>query len=175
MKFYLSWNSRSVCYCWDMCWSGLLSEDLYWVIDPILGLIWQTNRELSPGDCINSSPYILTICHANTWSKTLIQQALFIVILWFAPASRCDNFSYADWQPICFFGFHVDENYVRNTLYMLYSDTCHTFCCWNTVTVVFFFVLILLWLSGDGVFGGSCSKNEECPICGPGHRFSASV
>lgn len=75
-----------------MCWSGLLSEDLYWVIDPILGLIWQTNRELSPGDCINSSPYILTICHANTWSETLIQQALFIVILWFAPASRCDNF-----------------------------------------------------------------------------------
>lgn len=76
-----------------VCWSGLLSEDLYWVIDPILGLIWQTNRELSPGDCINSSPYILTICHANTWSETLIQQALFIVILWFAPASRCDNFS----------------------------------------------------------------------------------
>lgn len=45
------------------------------------------------GDCIYSSPYILTICHANTWSETLIQQALFIVILWFAPASRCDNFS----------------------------------------------------------------------------------
>lgn len=120
-----------------MCWSGLMSEDLYWVIDPILGLIWQTNRELSPGDCINSSPYILTICHANTWSETLIQQALFIVILWFAPASRCDNFSYADWQPICFFGFHVDENYVRNTLYMLYSDTCHTFC-FGTLWQLFF-------------------------------------
>lgn len=125
-----------------MCWSGLLSEDLYWVIDPILGLIWQTNRELSPGDCINSSPYILTICHANTWSETLIQQALFIVILWFAPASRCDNFSYADWQPICFFGFHVDENYVRNTLYMLYSDTCHTFCFGTLWQLCFFLCFV---------------------------------
>lgn len=54
--------------------------------------------------------HILTICHVNTWSEALIQQTLFIVILWFAPASRCDNFSQADNRFA--FRFHVDGNYM---------------------------------------------------------------
>lgn len=68
-------------------------------------------------------------------------------------------------------GWELCEKYLIHVIFGYLSY----FLFWNTVTVVFFFVLFLLWLSGDGVFGGSCSKNEECPICGPGHRFSASV
>lgn len=121
-----------------MCWSGLLSEDLYWVIDPILGLIWQTYRELSPGGLhlqfsiytynLSCKHLVRNIDPAGTFHCYPVIRTCFEMRQFFIGWLTTNLL----FRFPC--GWELCEKYLIHVIFGYLSY----FLFWNTVTVVFF-------------------------------------